>query len=92
MPDLLDEKLHVSAASLKNKAVLKLGGKKELKPSSVVILPEGDGLAVVIYLFPRSERITMDDKRIELDAQIGRLTLAPYFDLVEMQLQGKLEL
>jgi len=92
MPDLLDERLKNLATNLKRKAVLRLGGKKELKPSSVVILPEADGLAVVIYLFPRSEPITMDDRRIELEAQIGRLLITQQFDLQDMQLHGKLEL
>jgi len=92
MPDLLDEKPRTLAADLKRKALLKADGNKQLKPSQVVILPEARGLAVVIYLFSRAEQITVDDKRMELKAQIGRLAVTQYFNLEEMQLQGKLEL
>lgn len=92
VPDLDGEKLKILAGNLKKKALLKRDGKTDLKPSHVVILPEASGLAVVIYLFPRSEQITLDDKRVELMAQVGRLLIAQYFDLHQMQLQGKLEL
>lgn len=92
VPDLDGEKLKELAANLKKKASLRRDGKNDLKPYRVVILPEESGLAVVIYLFPRSDAITVNDRKIELLAQIGRLSVAQYFDLQEMQLQGKLEL
>lgn len=92
VPDLEGEKLKTLAANLKKKALLKRDVETDLKPSGVVILPEENGLAVVIYLFPRSEEITLNDKRVKLTAQIGRLLITQYFDLEAMQLQGKLEL
>lgn len=92
VPDLDGEKLKILAANLKKKALLKRDVETDLKPSGVVILPEENGLAVVIYLFPRSEQITLNDKRVKLTAQIGRLLITQYFDLDAMQLQGKLEL
>jgi hypothetical protein len=34
----------------------------------------------------------LDDKRIEFDAQIGRVVVAQYFFPAEMTFQGRLEL
>lgn len=92
VPDLDGEKVKLLAANLKKKAFLKREGKKDLKPSRVVILPEPGGLSVVVYLFARSDEITITDKRVELTAQIGRLSLTQFFYPPEMQLQGQLEL
>ena len=84
--------LKVLAAMLKRNAEIKEEGKKDLKPSRVVIRQNGSAIATVIYFFPRSARITADDKRLEFDALIGRLYLAQYFYPPEMLFQGKLEL
>ena len=79
------------ANQLKKQAAIKRDGKKNLKPSSVEVLPREDG-PVIVYLFPRSQEITRQDKRIEFDAQIGRLQLAQFFYVDDMNYQGKLEL
>jgi hypothetical protein len=79
-------------AELKRLAVLKRDGKKDLKPSSVKVLPLEGGLAMVVYLFPRSDEITKADKRVEFVAQIGRLSLAHYFYMKTMEFQGELQL
>jgi hypothetical protein len=76
---------------LKKNAALKRDGKKDLKPSDVEVLQREDG-AVVVYLFPRSAEITKQDKRVELDARIGRLELKQPFWVDEMVYQGKMEL
>jgi hypothetical protein len=73
-------------------AFLKRDGKKDLKPLRVELLPQDDGLTTILYLFPRTEEITSEDKRIEFAAVLGRLSLAQYFYTEEMQFQGKLEL
>jgi hypothetical protein len=39
----------------------------------VDVLPRANGLAIVVYLFPRSDEITTDDKRIRFTAQIAKL-------------------
>jgi hypothetical protein len=78
--------------ALKQESLLQLEGKKPLKPARVDLLPQVGGLTTVVYLFPRSVEITMDDKRIEFTAQFGRLSMAQYFYTQEMQYQGKLEL
>jgi hypothetical protein len=76
---------------LKKQAVLKRDGKKDVRPSSVEVLQRDDGL-VVVYVFPLSAEITRNDRRVEFDAQIGRVFIAQSFDLQEMQFEGKLEL
>ncbi len=78
--------------ALKQESLLQFEGKKPLKPARVDLLPQVGGLTTVVYLFPRSVEITMDDKRIEFTAQFGRLSMAQYFYTQEMQYQGKLEL
>ncbi|HYA18216.1 MAG TPA: hypothetical protein VEF06_12155 [Bryobacteraceae bacterium] len=80
------------AEELKKIAVLKIEGRKEARPSRVAVQEFGDGRVTVIYLFPRSLNITLDDKRLTFEAQIGRVAVAQYFYPAEMQYQGKLEL
>ena len=80
------------AGELKQAAFLKREGKKDLKPSSVQLLQEPNGLAVVVYVFPRTEEISTADERVEFVAQINRLSLAQYFYPAEMELEGKLQL
>jgi hypothetical protein len=75
---------------LKRTAILKREGKKDIKPERVDVLQRANGLAVVVYLFPRSEEITRDDKRIRFTAQIANLERD--FDTEEMEFQGNLQL
>lgn len=76
---------------LREDAVLKREGKKDVKPSSVEVFQRDDGLAVV-YLFPFSAEISRKDERLEFQAHIGRIVVAQVFNLAEMEFQGKLEL
>jgi hypothetical protein len=76
---------------LKKNAALKRDGKKDLKPSGVDVLQREDG-SVIVYLFPRSAEISKQDKRVELDARIGRLEVKQPFWVEEMVYQGKMEL
>jgi hypothetical protein len=76
---------------LKKQALLRRDGKKDVRPASVEVLQRDDGL-VIVYVFPLSAEISKNDRRIEFDAQIGRVVIAQSFDLQEMQFEGKLEL
>ena len=76
---------------LKEQAVLRRDGKKDVKPTSVEVFGLSDGWAVV-YLFPLSAEISPKDVRLEFEAHIGRIVVAQSFDLSEMIFQGKLEL
>jgi hypothetical protein len=80
------------AADLRNESALTREGKKDLKPSKVDLLPQANGLVTVVYLFPRSEAITIEDKRIMFTAVLDHLSVAQYFYTKEMQFQGKLDL
>jgi hypothetical protein len=93
VPDLkVGANQKAEAALLKQVAFLKREGKKDLKPSSVELMQEPNGLAIVVYVFPRTPEISLEDERVEFVAQINRLSLAQYFFPAEMELQGKLEL
>jgi hypothetical protein len=76
---------------LKKQAVLRREGKRDVRPSSVEVFQGKDGL-VIVYLFPLFAEITTADQRIEFVAQIGRIGIAEFFDMAEMQFQGRLEL
>jgi hypothetical protein len=76
---------------LKEDAFLRREGKKDVKPSSVEVFQLGDGL-VITYLFPLSAEISRNDHRIEFAARIGRVGISQFFNLDEMQFQGRLEL
>ena len=77
---------------LKRYAFLLRDGKREVRAVQVDMLPQEGDLTTVVYLFPRSAKISLEDKKIEFDAMFGRLLLREYFYPKEMQFQGKLEL
>ena len=77
---------------LKKLAVLKVEGRKDFRPTRVVAVELGGGMANVIYFFPRSAHITAEDQRLVFEAQVGRILFAQYFYPAEMKFLGKLEL
>jgi hypothetical protein len=76
---------------LKNLAALKREGKKDVRPITVEVFLRENGV-VVVYLFPLSAEITKKDRRIQFEAQIGRIVVTQDFELSEMEFVGKLEL
>lgn len=76
---------------LKQQAVLKREGKKDVRPSRVEVFQRQDSV-VVVYLFPLSAEIGRKDASVEFDAQIGRVVIAQSFDVRQMEFLGKLEL
>ena len=76
---------------LKDTAVLRRDGRKDVKPLRVEVFQREDGL-VVVYLFPLSAEISAKDQRVQLAARIGRIVIAETFDLGGMAFAGKLEL
>lgn len=81
------------ANELKGVASLHRDKKKDVKPGRVVILrPDKDGLATVVYLFPRSAEITRKDHSVRFVAQLRRLYVSQFFFPEEMRLQGQPEL
>lgn len=76
---------------LKGQAALKRQGQKDLKPSHVDVIQRDDGL-VIVFLFPRTKEITVQDSRVEFNALIGPYQIAQSFHIDEMIYQGKLEI
>jgi hypothetical protein len=89
---LASVELKTLEADLKRIAVLKIEGRTEVKPSRVVAVELGDGMANIIYFFPRSAHITAEDQRLVFEGQVGRIVFAQYFYPSEMKFLGKLEL
>jgi hypothetical protein len=82
----------VLARQYKKQASIKRDNEKDLKPESVEVLNREDG-PVIVYFFSRKVEITRStDRRLEFDAQIGRLELTASFYIADMVYQGKLEL
>jgi hypothetical protein len=80
------------ANHLKGLAALRRDGQKDIKPLKVVILPDTDQLETLVYLFPRSVKITKNDGSLGFAAQIGRLVVFVNFFPEDMQIQGDLQL
>ncbi len=84
------------AKELRKISLLKIEGRpekeSEFRPARVSIVELGNDAAIVVYFFSRSLRLSPEDKRVEFDAQIGRIAVAQYFYPPEMLFQGKLEL
>lgn len=77
---------------LKQSAFLKRPGKRDLRLVRVEIAALGSNGARILYLFPRTPGITLDDQSVEFVSQIGRMCLGSSFTIADMILQGRLEL
>jgi hypothetical protein len=76
---------------LKNLAVLKRVGKKDVRPISAEVF-QLEGGVVVAYVFPPSAEISTKDGQIRFEAQIGRIVIGQTFELSDMEFMGKLEI
>ncbi len=79
-------------AELRERAALRRDGRRDIKPQRVDVIDVGSNLATLLYLFPRTKAITLDDQRVDFYAQIGRLALKESFYPQVMQIEGKLRL
>lgn len=91
IPSSLARDPRALADRVKGQAFLKREGEKDLKPSSVDVIPRDDG-AVVVFLFPRTKEITTHDSSVEFNALIGAFQFTQSFHVDQMIYQGKLEL
>jgi hypothetical protein len=80
------------AKELRGIAFLKRDNKKDMKPARVLVVPRANGLATLVYLFPRSVEITKKDRSLLFVAQVGRLFISTKFIPEEMWLHGQLQL
>jgi hypothetical protein len=85
-------KRHWGPGKLKGVAFLKRENKPDFKPSRVEVHRNADGMATVVYLFPRHEEISRGDRQVTFAAQLDRLYVSEFFYPATMQLAGKLEL
>ena len=72
-------------------AFLRRDGRKDVRASRCEVFRK-DGAMLAVYLFPLSAEITKKDGLVEFDARIGRIAVVQFFNVVEMEFQGKLEL
>ena len=79
------------AEELKGVAFLKRDKKKDLKPVRVEVSRHENGMATIVYLFPRTAEISRKDSNVRFVAQIGRLWISQFFFPGEMELQGSPE-
>lgn len=80
-----------AANELKKHAVLQVDGLKDIKASKVQIIRREDG-PVIVYWFPRSKKISVEDYAITFDAQFGAMHTTQTFILEKMVYNDKLEM
>ena len=78
-------------AALTAGARLERPGKRPILPVEAAAEPEGNG-AVILYLFPRGDAITLADEEVEFVTEIAEASIERTFELEEMVFNGRLEL
>ncbi len=78
-------------AALTAGARLERPGKRPILPIEAAAEPEGNG-AVILYLFPRGDAITLADEEVEFVTELAEATIERTFELEEMVFNGRLEL
>ncbi|HLH32736.1 MAG TPA: hypothetical protein VKY31_16160 [Terriglobia bacterium] len=74
-----------------NRSSLKIGKKAPLTPKGVDFQTRTQTIDVV-FVFPKMEAITLDDKEVEIDLKLGPINAKRKFSLKDMVYNGKLEL
>jgi hypothetical protein len=70
---------------------LKRNGKRPFQAESVMTLPAGNTV-LVIALFPRTESLSLADKKISFESADPRFEISASFNLARMAYQGRLAL
>jgi len=78
-------------AALMAGARLERPGKRPILPIEAAAEPEGNG-AVILYLFPRGDAITLADEEVEFVTEIAEASIERTFELEDMVFNGRLEL
>ncbi len=78
-------------ASLASNAVLKRKKQDPIVAESVGVRP-GDPPDGLVFYFPRTDPITLEDKEVEFQLEFGRLKIKRKFKLKKMVYNGNLEL
>ena len=72
-------------------ARLERPGKRPIVPIQAAAEAEGNG-AVILYLFPRDDAITLADEEVEFVTEIAEASIERTFELEDMVFNGRLEL
>ena len=78
-------------ASMASSAVLKRKNQDPIVAESVEVRP-GDPPDGLVFYFPRTDPITLEDKEVEFQLEFGQLKIKRKFQLKKMVYDGKLEL
>ncbi|HLG99689.1 MAG TPA: hypothetical protein VKX49_25500 [Bryobacteraceae bacterium] len=78
-------------AALMQRTTLSAKGKSPLRPSNILFGPAGKVLQVV-FVFPKTDPFTGDDKDVEFSTQFGGTAVKYKFHLKDMLFHGSLEL
>jgi hypothetical protein len=76
---------------LAESVTLHLKGAEPLKPNDIQFQSNQQSLTI-FFAFPRDRQISLDDKEVEFQAEIGPLKLKRKFKLADMVRDGKLDL
>ena len=74
-----------------NRSTLKAGKKAPITPKAVDFQSRTQSVDV-LFIFPKTDPITLDDKEVELDLKLGTMEAKRKFNLKDMVYNGKLEL
>jgi hypothetical protein len=77
--------------TLAEKSTIRVGKKPPVVALAVNVQPRTQSLEV-IYLFPKKQMITADDKEVEVVLVLGQIEIKRKFNLKEMVYKGKLDL
>jgi len=91
MPGHIIEQTNTTEPQLQRGAQLKVMDRFETEPSRVE-MRRGGGEAQIIFYFPRSDLISMEDRKIEFRMRLGATTIKREFKPSEMLVSGKLAL
>ena len=76
---------------LKPATTLTVKGKDPITADKVEVLPQNNQ-AGVMFRFPKTDPISLDDKEVEFATKIGPMVIKRKFKLSDMKVKGKLEL
>jgi hypothetical protein len=74
-----------------NRSTLRAGKKAPITPKAVDFQTRTQSVDV-LFIFPKTDPITLDDKEVELDLKLGTMEAKRKFNLKDMVYNGKLEL
>lgn len=76
---------------LRDNTHLYIGGDAVVMPHHVTVVPEENGILVLLF-FPRTPGIKLEDKKVKVVSRMGPAVVSAEFKLKEMEYGGKLEL